>query len=185
MLITARWLLRLHSSHIAGIVSSSDQISTKGMIMPLKVVTTTTLKHVGTSTEDNVFTITLKDGTVLHGIAIWPRYPNYGFALDPAFYTDTVREAIDAAYEAFIKETIESHAASLEENPNYFNSYFAALPPRLRAEHTVNRQNIEAVIVSPVEEGCPEVVVKIGYPYGGVYRQTITYQSPIAKLAVD
>lgn len=153
--------------------------------MPLKVVTTTTLKHVGTSTENNVFTITLKDGTVLHGIAIWPRYPSYGFALDPAFYTDEVREAIDAVYETFIEETIASHAASLEENPTYFNEDFAALPARVRAEHTVVRDNIEAVIVSPVVEGAAEVVVKIGYPYGGVYRKTITYKSSIAKLAVD
>lgn len=153
--------------------------------MPFVVVTTTSLKRVGTDTANNVFTMTLEDGTVLHGTATWPHYPSYKFALDPAFYPDEVVAAISEVYELLIAETITSHEASLEENPNYFNADFASLSPRVRAEHTVNRDGIEAIITSAVEEGHPEVMVKIGFPYSADYRKTLHYRSPIAKLAVE
>ena len=153
--------------------------------MTFIIETVTRLRHVGTNTDGNLFTITLEDGTELHGTAIWPRYPSYTFALDPDYYPDEIVAALEEAREKAIEGMMERQDAMIEENPNVFNEQFMALTSRERAELTVDETRFEVVITSKVQLGHPEVIVKVGYPYQGKYFAEVHYRSPIADLSVD
>lgn len=153
--------------------------------MPFQVVTRTRLERVGSMSAKEPFTVTLEDGTVIHGMATWPHYPSYKFAVDPEHYPDEVSAAIDEAYEELIQRTIENHNRELAKDPAYFNEQFLSLTPRQRAEATVSKPHIEAIITSDLEIGHPELLVKIGNPYTGEYQREVHYRSPITALSVE